>query len=105
MCPHKEWFFKFEEVDDGVVYMGSSDVSYITRMDSIWLMNHHESIRVLTYVRYLLKTVDVGLIFERYDTCDQYAIGFVDSDYAGDMDKRQSTTSYVLITLSRALVG
>ena len=30
MCPHKEWFFNFEEVDGGVFYMGSSDVSYIT---------------------------------------------------------------------------
>ena len=35
MCPHKEWFFKFEEVDGGVVYMGHGDVSYITRMGSI----------------------------------------------------------------------
>ena len=26
MCPHKEWFFKFEEVNGGVVYMGSGDV-------------------------------------------------------------------------------
>ena len=35
MCPHKEyWFFKFEEVDGGVVYMGSGDVSYITGMVS-----------------------------------------------------------------------
>ena len=24
MCPHKEWFFNFEEVDGGVFYMGSS---------------------------------------------------------------------------------
>ena len=30
MCPHKKWFFKFEEFDGGVVYMGSGDVSYIT---------------------------------------------------------------------------
>ena len=30
MCSHKEWLFKFEEVDGGVVYMGSGDVSYIT---------------------------------------------------------------------------
>ena len=28
----KEWSFKFEEVDGGVVYMGSGDVSYITMM-------------------------------------------------------------------------
>ena len=46
-------------------------------------------------LRYLLKTVDVGLVFKRDDICDQYAIGFVDSDYAGDLDKRQSTTRYM----------
>ena len=39
MCPHKEWFFKFEEFDGGVVYMGSGDVSYITGMGSIRLRN------------------------------------------------------------------
>ena len=29
-------------------------------------------------LRYLLKTVDVGLVFERDNTCDQYVISFVD---------------------------
>ena len=55
MCPHKERFFKFEEVDGGVVYMGSGDVSYITGMSSIQLRNHDGSIRVLIDVRYVLK--------------------------------------------------
>ena len=50
MCPHKEWFFKFEEVDGGVVYIGSVDVTYITGMGSNRLRNHDGSIRVLTYV-------------------------------------------------------
>ena len=40
-------------------------------------------------LRYLLKTVDVGLVFGRNDTCDQYAIGFVDSDCVGDLDRRR----------------
>ena len=44
---------------------------------------------------YLLKTVDVGLVFERDDQCDQYAIDFIDLDCAGDLDKWQSTTGYV----------
>ena len=54
-CSHKKWFFKFEEVDGGVVYMGSGDVSHITGMGSIRLRNHDGSIRVLTDVRYVLK--------------------------------------------------
>ena len=53
-------------------------------------------------IRYLLKTVNVGLVFERDDTCDQYAIGFVDSD--SELDKRQSTTGYVF-TLSGAPIS
>ena len=53
---------------------------------------------------YLLKTVDVSLVFELDDTCDQYAISFVDSDCVGDLDKRQLTTVYVF-TLSGAPVS
>ncbi|KAH9679091.1 protein kinase domain-containing protein [Citrus sinensis] len=46
-------------------------------------------------LRYIQKTVDVGLLFERDDTLGQGVIGYVDSDYAGDLDKRRSTTRYV----------
>ena len=55
MCPHKEWFFNFEEVDGGVVYMDSGNVNYITRMSSIRLRNHDGSIRVFTDVWYVSK--------------------------------------------------
>ena len=54
-CPHKEWFFKFEEVNGGVVYMSSGDVSYIIGMGSIRLRKHDGSIRVMTDVRYCIK--------------------------------------------------
>ena len=53
-------------------------------------------------LRYLLKTVDVGLVFKRDDT--YYTIAFVDSDCAGDLDKQQSTTVYVF-TLSGAPIS
>ena len=55
MCLHKEWFFNFEEVDGGAVYMGSGDVSYITRMSLIRLRNRDGSTRVMTDVRYVPK--------------------------------------------------
>ena len=35
----------------------------------------------------------------RDDTYDQYVISFVDSDCAGDLDKRQLTTGYVFTFL------
>ena len=56
------------------------------------------------FVGVLTKTVDVGLVFERDDTCDLYAINFVDSDCVGDLDKQQLTIFYVF-TLSGALVS
>ena len=40
-------------------------------------------------LRYLLKTVDVGLVFVQDDAYDQYVIGFVDSDCASDLNKRR----------------
>ena len=51
-----------------------------------------------------MKTVDTSLVFERDYTCHRYATGFINSDYVGDMDKRQSKTDY-LITLARAPVS
>ncbi|KAM2509975.1 hypothetical protein PS1_034510 [Malus domestica] len=47
-------------------------------------------------LRYLHGTRDVGLCFERDDSgIGHFAVGYVDSDYAGDLDGRKSTTSYV----------
>jgi hypothetical protein len=56
-------------------------------------------------LRYILGTVDVGLKFKRVDSeLDQILVGYVDSDYAGDLDKRRSTTGYIF-TLARGPVS
>ena len=55
-------------------------------------------------LRYILKTEDVGLIFEQDKLGGQYVVGYCDSDYAGDLDKRRSTTGYVF-TLAKAPVS
>ncbi|XP_041005600.1 secreted RxLR effector protein 161-like [Juglans microcarpa x Juglans regia] len=44
-------------------------------------------------LRYILGTVDLGLKFEKSE--DSLVTGYVDLDYAGDLDKRRSTTGYV----------
>ncbi|KAH9790843.1 DExH-box ATP-dependent RNA helicase DExH17 [Citrus sinensis] len=41
----------------------------------------------------LASTVDVGLLFKK--DCGQQCVGYCDSDFAGDLDKRRSTTGYV----------
>ncbi|KAH9660217.1 hypothetical protein KPL70_024138 [Citrus sinensis] len=44
-------------------------------------------------LRYLYGTVDVELLFKK--DCGQQCVGYCDSDFAGDLDKRRSTTGYV----------
>ncbi|KAG8480295.1 hypothetical protein CXB51_024758 [Gossypium anomalum] len=55
-------------------------------------------------LRYLRKTEDVGLVFEQDEALGQFIVGYVDSDFAGDLDKRHSTTGY-LFTLAKAPVS
>ena len=55
-------------------------------------------------LRYILNTVDVDLVFKRDEKVDNYIVGYYDFDYAGDMDKRRSTTDYVF-TLAKTPVS
>lgn len=55
-------------------------------------------------LRYILNTVDVGLVFERDEKIGQGIVGYCDSDYAGDQDTRRSTIGYVF-TLAKAPVS
>ena len=55
-------------------------------------------------LRYLLKTIDVGLVFERKDRLGQCVIGYVNSDYAGDLDRHRSIIGYVF-TFIRAPIS
>jgi len=47
---------------------------------------------VLQYIR---DTIDVGLVFEKNSTGKHECVGYVESDYAGDLDKCRFTTGYV----------
>jgi len=48
--------------------------------------SHWEVVKwVLWYIK---GTIDVGLVFEKDFTGKKECIGYVDSDYAGDIDKR-----------------
>ena len=59
----------------------------------------------ITWVLWYIKgTLDVRLVFEKDSTGKQEFIRYVDSDYAGDLDKRRSTIDYVF-TLSQAPVS
>ena len=39
--------------------------------------------------RYILSTVDIGLVFEQDVGIGQFIVGYYDSNYTGDLDKRR----------------
>lgn len=50
-------------------------------------------------LRYIKGTTNMGLVYEMSSKNDRVIKGFVDANYAGDLDKRRSQTSYVLTIL------
>jgi len=80
----------------------SQAVSIISRHMHDPRKGHWEAVKWV--LRYIKGTIDVGLVFEKDSTGKQECIGYVDSDYAGDLDKRRYTTGNVF-TLSQVLVS
>lgn len=74
------------------------DISHAVSLVSRYMANpgkeHWEALKWL--LRYLKGTMDVSLKFTK-DGAQRQVEGYVDSDYAGDLDKRMSTTGYVFI--------
>jgi len=63
--------------------------------------DHWEAVKRI--LRYVKSTVNKGLVFDRNKagTCD--VTGFVDSDYAGDFDKRRSIFGYIFTMCAGAI--
>lgn len=53
MCPNRDWFSSFEEIDGGVVLMGNNNACQIKGIGTIRLKMHDGTIRRLTNVRYI----------------------------------------------------
>ena len=51
--------------------------------------------------RYLKGTSDIGLVFDKTTTND--VVGFVDSDYGGDLDRRRSLSGYIFTLCNGAI--
>ncbi|KAH9793888.1 hypothetical protein KPL71_004697 [Citrus sinensis] len=71
------------------------DISQAVSMVSRYMHDPGKShwLAVKWILRYLYGTVDVGLLFKK--DCGQQCVGYCDSDFAGDLDKRRSTTGYI----------
>ncbi|KAF5951571.1 hypothetical protein HYC85_009515 [Camellia sinensis] len=82
------------------------DISHAVSMVSRYMhdpgKDHWQAVKWI--LRYIHGTVNLGLKFERDNRLGQNLEGYVDSDYAGDLDKRRSTTGY-LFTLAKGPVS
>ncbi|KAH9742736.1 hypothetical protein KPL70_003051 [Citrus sinensis] len=70
-----------------------AELEYMLQVPYSNAVGHWQTVKWI--LRCIQKTVDVGLLFERDDTLGQGVIGYVNSYYTGDLDKRRSTTGYV----------
>jgi len=75
-----------------------SDLAYTVSTISWFMSNpgkqHWEA--VMWVLRYLRGTARLGLVFQRLETGKPRLLqGYVDIDYAGDLDPRRSTTGYI----------
>ncbi|GKU95895.1 hypothetical protein SLEP1_g9193 [Rubroshorea leprosula] len=67
-------------------------------------MKHPNELHLQTakrILRYLCGTADFGLFYKKGDQTD--LVGFTDSDYAGDLDDRKSTSGFVFMLRSSAI--
>ena len=89
----------FANVVGSVMYLmvcSRPDKSYAISAVSRFMSNpgkqHWEALKWI--LRYLKGSSDVGLVFERKKETTECVLGYVDADYAGDMDKRRSMTGF-----------
>ena len=54
-------------------------------------------------LRYLRGTTDVGIIYDRSNNTSGSVIGYVDSDFVGDLDRRRSLAGYIFTLASGAI--
>ena len=71
----------------------SQAISVVSRYMANPSKDHWQVVRWI--VRYLRGIADVGLVYDMASTNSRSVVGFVNSDYAGDFDKRRSLTGYV----------
>lgn len=74
-------------------------VSALSRFNTNFGRPHWEAVKRV--LRYLKGTIDFRLTFQ--PNIDDEMIGYCDADWAGDVDKRRSTTGYVFVAQSAAI--
>jgi len=74
-----------------------TDLAYVVSMASRYMhnpgKNHWSAVKWI--FRYLKGTSGIGLVFDRKMATTNDVVGYVDSDYGGDLDRRRSLSSYI----------
>ena len=82
------------------------DISQAVRVVNRYMANsskvHWQAVKWI--LRYLHGTADVGLFYDRGSDISSSVIGYFDSHYTNDLDKRRSLTDFVF-TLSRCAIS
>lgn len=76
-------------------------ISVISRFMANPGMYHWEALKWV--LRYLRSTLGLGLKYQRQNEASNPIVGFVDSDYAGNLDSRKSLTCYIFTLYGTAI--
>jgi len=81
------------------------DLAYAVSMVSRYMHNpgkkHWNAVKWI--FRYLKGTSHVGLVFDKKMATTDNVVGYVDSDYAGDLDRRRSLSGYIFTLCNSAI--
>ena len=95
----------YKQIVGSLMYLTSTrpDIMYAVSLISRYMENPSEVhlLAAKRIFRYLKGTTDFGIMYKT--TGKSRLIGFLDSDYAGDLDDRKSTSGSVFIISSRAV--
>jgi len=89
----------YKQIVGNLMYLAAirPDIMYAVTLISKYMENLTTMHMLATkgIVRYLQGIKDFGLFYKKNEK--SYLIGFIDSDYAGDLDRRRSTSGYVFM--------
>jgi len=81
------------------------DLAYAVSIVSRFMHNpdkaHWEVVKWI--LRYMKGSPDLGLVFDQYRADPEGAVGYVDADYGGDLDRRRSLLAYIFTLCGSAI--
>jgi hypothetical protein len=92
---------KYRSMVGSLRYLVNSrpDIAYAVGIVSRYMKDPRAShwVAIKQILRYLAGTVHFGCVYKRHDTSEPNLVGFSDSDLAGDVDDRRSTSGSVFM--------